>query len=122
MTDPARKIPPLPYVRFGDNVYAVPSLHGRVRFAGLVRQAFYDLRPDAIAVEFPATLESSIRKGVARLPYLSVVGYEDYNTEIEKVQQILPITPEDSLKSTKMGNGTSIIQCYALIPKTDIAS
>ncbi len=97
MTDPARKIAPLPYVRFGENVYAVPSLHGRVRFAGLVREAFFGLRPDAIAVEFPATLESSIRAGVRRLPYLSVVGYEDYNSEIEKVQQILPITPDDSL-------------------------
>ena len=97
MTDPARKIEPLPYVRCGGNVYAVPSLHGRVRFAGLVREAFFDLRPDAIAVEFPATLEPSIREGVARLPYLSVVGYEDYNAEIEKVQQILPITPDDSL-------------------------
>ena len=55
----------LPYVAFG-NVYAVPSLHARVRFAGLVRRAFLALRPDALAVELPATLEASIRAGVAR--------------------------------------------------------
>ncbi|MCH9045977.1 MAG: hypothetical protein IIA40_07700 [SAR324 cluster bacterium] len=86
----------LPYVAFG-NVYAVPSLHARVRFAGLVRRAFLALRPDALAVELPATLEASIRAGVARLPYVSVVAYEDYDAEIEKVRQILPITPDDSL-------------------------
>ncbi|NIP72451.1 MAG: hypothetical protein GWO16_05210, partial [Gammaproteobacteria bacterium] len=85
-----------PYLAFG-NVYAVPSLHGRVRFAGLVRRAFFALRPDAIAVELPATLERSIREGVERLPYLSVVGYQDFDEELEKVQQILPVTPDDSL-------------------------
>lgn len=86
----------LPYVQVG-NVYAVPSLHARVRFAGLVRRAFFALRPDAIAVELPPTLEGSIREGVKRLPYLSVVGYKDFDEHLEEVQQILPITPDDSL-------------------------
>ena len=85
-----------PYVAFG-NIYAVPSLHARLRFAGLVRRAFFELQPDAIAVELTATLEASIRKGVKRLPYISVVAYEDFDEEIEKVRQILPITPDDSL-------------------------
>lgn len=85
-----------PYLRFG-NVYAVPSLHGRVCFAGLVRRAFFEVSPDAIAVELPATLEPSIRTGVARLPYLSVVAYEDYDDSLEKVKQILPVAPDDSL-------------------------
>ncbi len=85
-----------PYIRFG-HVYAVPSLHGQWRFAGLVREAFLQVHPAAIAVELPATLEASIRKGVERLPYLSVVAYEDYTEELEKARQILPVTPEDSL-------------------------
>jgi hypothetical protein len=85
-----------PFIRFGD-VYAVPSLHGQWRFAGLVREAFFRVRPAAIAVELPATLEASIRKGVERLPYLSVVAYQDFTAELEKALQILPITPEDSL-------------------------
>jgi hypothetical protein len=86
-----------PYIRFGKDIYAVPSLHGQWRFAGFVRAAFFQVQPAAIAVELPATLEASIRKGIERLPYLSVVGYEDYTAELEKARQILPVTPEDSL-------------------------
>ncbi|MDH5751214.1 MAG: hypothetical protein OEZ59_02195 [Deltaproteobacteria bacterium] len=81
----------------GGTLLAVPSLHGRRRFASLVRQCFFARRPDAIAVELPATLEKTILQGVERLPYLSVVSYQDYNQELEMVRQILPITPEDSL-------------------------
>ncbi|HEX9844738.1 MAG TPA: hypothetical protein VGC20_18400, partial [bacterium] len=98
----------LPYVAFG-NVYAVPSLHARVRFAGLVRRAFFALRPDAIAVELPATLAASVRAGVARLPYLSVVGYQDYDERLEPVQQILPITPDDSLcEAVRLGESHGV--------------
>ena len=85
-----------PFIKFG-NVYAVPSLHARLGFAELVRAAFFQVRPDAIAVELPATLEQSVRKGVERLPYISVVAYEDFDAELDKVTRIVPITPEDSL-------------------------
>ena len=108
MTEPVQKTHP-PYIAFGGNLYAVPSLHGRVRFAGLVRRAFFDLRPDAIAVELPATLEPSIRAAVARLPYLSVVAYDDYDDELEKVRQILPITPDDSLaEAVRLGEAFEV--------------
>ncbi|HUJ75038.1 MAG TPA: hypothetical protein VL359_09275 [bacterium] len=90
--DPAH----LPYVQAG-SIYAVPSLHGQWRFAMLVRLAFHHVRPQAIAVELPDTLEPAIREGVQRLPYLSVVAYEDFTEEMDKVRQILPVTPEDSL-------------------------
>jgi len=86
-----------PFVSIGEGLYAVPSLHGRPRFAALVRAAVLTLRPAAMALELPATLESSIRAGVERLPFLSVVGYDDFDSELEKVRQILPITPDDSL-------------------------
>ncbi|HEX7928605.1 MAG TPA: hypothetical protein VF678_13510, partial [bacterium] len=85
-----------PYVRFGA-IHAVPSLHGQWRFAALVREAFFQVKPKAIAVELPATLEASIRKGIERLPYLSVVAYEDYDAELEKTREIVAVTPEDSL-------------------------
>ncbi|MCH8886838.1 MAG: hypothetical protein IIC13_09640 [SAR324 cluster bacterium] len=108
MTEPAPKTHP-PYIAFGGNIYAVPSLHGRVRFAGLVRRAFFALRPDAIAVELPATLEPSIRAAVARLPYLSVVAYDDFDDELKKVRQILPITPDDSLaEAVRLGESFGV--------------
>jgi hypothetical protein len=86
----------LPYVQ-RDRVYAVPSLHANARFAGLVREAFFAVQPDAIAVELTATLAELIEEGVRRLPYISVVAYEDFDEKMEPVQQILPVTPEDSL-------------------------
>jgi hypothetical protein len=85
-----------PSIRFG-NVFAVPSLHGQWRFAGLVRRAFFEARPAAIAVELPATLEASVRKGVERLPYLSVVGYKDFTESLDQERRILPVVPGDSL-------------------------
>jgi hypothetical protein len=106
----ARKEKPaaLPYVQ-RDGVFAVPSLHGNLRFAGLVREAFFAIEPDAIAVELPATLEDLIRQGVGRLPYVSVVAYEDFDEEIEQVQQILPVTPEDSLiEAVRLGEETGV--------------
>ena len=85
-----------PYLQFG-SVCVVPSLHANARFAALVRAAFFELNPKAIAVELPPTLEDSLRQGAARLPYLSVVGFDDFDEEIDQVRRILPITPEDSL-------------------------
>lgn len=59
------------------NVRFVPVLHNRVEFAVEVRRQFESFRPDAVAVEFPATLEKRIIQGVERLPLLSVVYYEE---------------------------------------------
>jgi hypothetical protein len=86
----------LPYIRSG-RIYAVPSLHARWSFAALVRQAFLAVRPGAIAVELPSTLEASIRKGVERLPYLSAVVYQDFDSDLDRMHRVVPITPEDSL-------------------------
>ncbi|MCA9694205.1 MAG: hypothetical protein KC636_31760, partial [Myxococcales bacterium] len=51
----------------------LPILHGRLEFAWLTRQVIARLRPRAIAVELPESLEAPVRKAVARLPLLSVV-------------------------------------------------
>ena len=63
----------------------------------LMRAAFHSVRPQAIAVELPTTLEQTVRQGVERLPYLSVVGYKDFDEDLDEVNRIVPITPEDSL-------------------------
>jgi hypothetical protein len=98
----------LPYVRFG-RLYAVPSLHARWGFAALVRQAFLAVRPRAIAVELPPTLEDSIRKGVERLPYLSAVVYEDFDQDLDQVHHVVPVTPEDSLiEAVRLGMSANI--------------
>jgi hypothetical protein len=59
------------------NVRLVPILHNRMEFAMEVRRQFEEFRPDHVAVEYPDTLQDKILQGVKRLPFLSVVYYEE---------------------------------------------
>ena len=59
------------------NVRLVPILHNRMEFALEVKRQFEEFRPDAVAVEYPDTLENKILQGIKRLPFLSVVHYEE---------------------------------------------
>ena len=59
------------------NVRLVPILHNRMEFATEVRRQFEALRPDHVAIEYPSTLKDKILQGIQRLPYLSVVHYEE---------------------------------------------
>ena len=71
----------------------VPSVHGRLEFGVLVRRLFHRLKPDAVAVELPATLRQTVEKGLDRLPYLSVVLYPEKDGRYV----YLPIEPQDAL-------------------------
>ncbi len=62
-----------------NNIRLVPILHNRVEFAIEVRRQFEELRPDHVAIEYPSTLGSRITQGIKRLPYISVVHYEEEN-------------------------------------------
>ncbi|MBK5276346.1 MAG: hypothetical protein JJE30_15035 [Desulfuromonadales bacterium] len=57
-------------------IHALPVLHYRLEFAHLVRMAFDRLRPDAVAIELPPTLEAAFLRGVRRLPQISVISYQ----------------------------------------------
>jgi len=59
------------------NVRLVPILHNRMEFASEVRRQFEEFRPDHVAVEYPSTLKDKILQGIRRLPFLSVVHYEE---------------------------------------------
>ncbi len=59
------------------NIRLVPILHNRMEFASEVRRQFEDFRPDHVAVEYPSTLKDKILQGIKRLPFLSVVHYEE---------------------------------------------
>jgi len=75
------------------NIIFVPVIHGRLEFAGVVRRLFHQLRPEALAVEFPPTIQDALEKGLDRLPFLSVILYQ------EKAGRYvyLPIEPQDAL-------------------------
>jgi len=53
----------------------VPVVPGRLEFAEEVRKAILTRRPQVVALELPATLESSFLRAVERLPELSVILY-----------------------------------------------
>ncbi|MGD9041673.1 MAG: hypothetical protein PVH82_18675 [Desulfobacteraceae bacterium] len=59
------------------NVRLLPILHNRMEFAREVRRQFEEFRPDHVAIEYPSTLREKILQGIKRLPYLSVVHYEE---------------------------------------------
>jgi hypothetical protein len=59
------------------NIRILPILHNRMEFALEVRRQFEEFKPDCVAVEYPATLGDLILKGIARLPLLSAVYYQE---------------------------------------------
>jgi hypothetical protein len=82
-----------PFSHVLDGVYVLPILHDRLEYADLVRSAFLELRPDAVAVEIPSAIETVWLKGVARLPSVSVLLYEDGGGRTI----YLPIQPADPI-------------------------
>lgn len=61
--------------KFGP-IHALPVLHYRMEFAQLVRMAFTRVRPDAVAIELPPTLEAPFIRALRRLPLISVIRYQ----------------------------------------------
>lgn len=86
--------------RFGP-VHALPVLHYRMEFAQLVRFGFAHVRPDAVAIELPPTLEDPFVRALRRLPQISVISYLDGTgkTTGEKTAQTvyLLVEPADPL-------------------------
>lgn len=76
------------------NIFAIPSFHQRLEFAIEVRKAFFEFKPDVIAVELPRTLKIRIVEAVMRLPFISVVVYKEGKG---KKFLYVPVEPADSL-------------------------
>ncbi|MBW2107838.1 MAG: hypothetical protein JRI36_04110 [Deltaproteobacteria bacterium] len=74
-------------------VHPLPVVHYSVEFSDAVRDAFQRIRPDAVAVELPRSIQAVVEKGVRRLPELSVVLYQ--NDQAETIY--LPVEPTDPL-------------------------
>lgn len=76
-----------------DGVHILPVLHERLEYADCVRQAVQRLKPDAVVVETPSTLEELWVRAVDRLPAVSVLLYE--NSDGQTIY--LPIQPADPM-------------------------
>jgi hypothetical protein len=64
------------YLETFGQIHALPILHYRLEFAQLVRMAFDRVKPDAVAIELPPTLEIPFLRAVRRLPQISVLSYQ----------------------------------------------
>jgi len=76
------------------NLYIIPTYHGKINFSLETRKIFKEIKPDAIAIEFPENLRDKIIEGVNRLPALSLVVY--YDEYLDETLYI-PIEPCDSM-------------------------
>lgn len=66
-----------------DNIFAVPILHYTMELAGVVHQAFHEVKPDCVAVEFAETMQLQLLHAASRLPDISVVlSYDKLNLPI----------------------------------------
>ncbi len=74
------------------NVRLFPSIGNILEFAKEARRHYEDFRPTAVALEYPATLREKILEGIQRLPYISVVSYE----ESDQTEVFLIIEPTDA--------------------------
>jgi len=57
-------------------IHILPILHERLEFAEAARGVLENLRPKAVAVELPASLQAQGIRAVKRLPRISVLVYE----------------------------------------------
>lgn len=81
--------------KFGP-IQALPVLHYRMEFAQLVRMAFQRVRPEAVAVELPHTLEVPFLRALRRLPQISVLSYQSKTKQKEETVYLL-VEPADPL-------------------------
>ncbi len=77
-------------------IQALPVLHYRLEFAQLVRTAFQRVRPEAVAIELPHTLEAPFLRALRRLPQISVISYSSRVKEQEETVYLL-VEPADPL-------------------------
>jgi hypothetical protein len=66
-----------PFYLRKDNIYAIPIVHYNMETAGIVRQAFQELKPDCVAVELAETMQLQLLHAASRLPDISLVITED---------------------------------------------
>jgi hypothetical protein len=88
--------PPIPdaaSLRRGRFTY-FPVVPGRLEFAIEVRQAILRERPQAIAVELPATLRPAWLRAVERLPEMSLIFYPDESAGDDQAIYV-PVEPAD---------------------------
>lgn len=82
-------------VRRGNLTY-LPVVPGRLEFALQVRRRLLEIRPIAVAVELPVSLEDEYRAAAARLPQMSVILIGQKNLDDEEDAVYVPVEAGDA--------------------------
>lgn len=82
-------------ILLGNNIYCVPSIHGRSAFASEVRKLYLNHSFDAVAVELPPSLEMPVIEAIKRLPLIQAVVFWEPSSSEERCY--VPIQPSDSI-------------------------
>jgi hypothetical protein len=93
----AGTVPPLPdagSLRRGRFTY-FPVAPGRMEFALEVRQAILRERPQVVALELPATLQTAWMRAVERLPIMSLIFYPDDSRNEDSEAVYVLVEPAD---------------------------
>jgi hypothetical protein len=77
------------------NLTYLPAVPGRLEFALHVRRQILQLRPKAIAIELPGSLEKQYAAAVERLPQMSVIVIPATGNDEEDQATFIPIEPAD---------------------------
>ena len=83
-------------VRRGNLAY-LPVVPGRLEFALQVRRRLLEIRPIAVAVELPVSLEDEYRAAAARLPQMSVILIGRRNLDDEEDAMYVPVEAGDAV-------------------------
>src|SRR5581483_5066186 len=97
-----------------------PAVPGRVEFAEEVRRVILAERPDVVAVELPVTLEGAYRRALERLPELSVIVYEDGDSEQDAPRAVyIPVEVTDPFVEALRTAAETGAQTAFIDPDTD---
>lgn len=88
------------YLRRNGRFILLPVAHHSFEFTLAVRRAFQQLKPAAVALEYPAALQSLIVQGIRRLPRVSVLIYGSP----KKYIRIEPVDPFVEAARTALEN------------------
>ncbi len=80
-----------------DEIFLVPALHYSIESASEVLKTILSIKPDAVALEIPASCHEAFQAAINRLPYLSAVRRRALDTSIPEETIFIPIEPCDPL-------------------------
>ena len=93
-----------------DRFHYLPVVPGRLEFALEVRRAILGEKPQAVAVELPATVEAAYLDAIKRLPKMTVLLYTDEKAEDQAIYIVVePADPFTEAVRSALEIGAEVV-------------